>query len=75
MQFQFFSVLVFDSFFNGIPVAFIITSSGKAVDIAKWLHALRLRAVGRDPLWAPRAAVVDDADAEIAALLWVSCDL
>jgi hypothetical protein len=33
-------MMVFDEWFNGVPMAYIITSSSKPKDLAPWMGAL-----------------------------------
>jgi hypothetical protein len=60
--------MVFDSFSNGIPVTWIITSSAKASDIAIWLNAINEKMKRLDVEWKPKVFIVDNADAEINAI-------
>ena len=60
-----------DQHFNGIPVAWAITESGRAEDIADWLKKLRSKALSQQPDWSPNAVLVDDSDAEIKAIRYM----
>ncbi|MCO5559038.1 hypothetical protein L7F22_012630 [Adiantum nelumboides] len=67
-KFQLYTVLVFDGFRNGVPVAWVITSSSTRVNTSSWLTALRNRAFDHCKAWDPNAWMVDDAEAEILSL-------
>ncbi len=67
-QFPLYTLMVFDNWRNGIPVAYIVTSRSKQVDLSPWLKAIRKRMTDTKPEWKPNAFVVDDAQAEINAL-------
>ena len=60
--------MVFDDWLNGVPVAYIITSSSKQPDLEPWMEALakKLASLQRD--WAPNAFITDCAQAEIGGL-------
>ena len=60
--------MVFDDWLNGVPVAYIITSSSKQPDLEPWMKALakKLYAVQGD--WMPNAFITDCAQAEIGGL-------
>ena len=60
--------MVFDSFSNGIPVAWIITSSAKASDMTIGLDAINEKMKRLDIEWKPNVFIVDNADAEINAI-------
>jgi len=72
MQFQFYTLMVFDDHKNGVPGAWVISSSGTQVDVAKWLTALKERMLKADATWAPSCFLVDDARAEINAIRLIS---
>ncbi|MCO5607055.1 hypothetical protein L7F22_061247 [Adiantum nelumboides] len=67
-KFHLYTILVFDAFRNGLPIAWTITSSSCRSNIKKWLIALRNRVLDYNKGWAPNAFMVDDAEAEIQAL-------
>ncbi|MCO5613306.1 hypothetical protein L7F22_067582 [Adiantum nelumboides] len=67
-KFHLYSVLVFDAFRNGVPVAWVITSSSTRVNISSWLTSLRNRVLDHCKGWEPNAWMVDDAEAEILSL-------
>jgi hypothetical protein len=58
-------MVVLDEWFNGVPMAYIITSSSKQKDLAPWMNALNdiLLFVKQD--WCPNAFIVDDSKVEI----------
>lgn len=59
---------MFDAFRNGVPIAWVITSSCCCSDIVTWLTALRDRVLDHNKGWEANAFMVDDAQAEIQAL-------
>lgn len=63
--------MVFDKWRNGVPVAFIIAQSAKEKDITPWLTAIKQKLVSKMPEWLPSAFIVDDALAEINAIMYV----
>ena len=68
LQFPLYTLMVFDDWLNGVPVAYIITSSSKQPDLEPWMKALaqKLGSVQRD--WMPNAFITDCAQAEIGGL-------
>jgi hypothetical protein len=60
--------MAFDPHGNGMPVAWIITTSGIEVEVRKWLDALQQRMVGLKPSWRPSCFLLDDSRAEIGAI-------
>ena len=71
LQFHLYSVLVFDAHHDGIPEAWIITSSSTIINTQAWLTALRDRVLDLNKSWEANAWMVDDAEAEIQALQYV----
>ncbi|MCO5594264.1 hypothetical protein L7F22_048291 [Adiantum nelumboides] len=67
-QFYLYTILVFDAFRNGVPIAWAITSSACQSNITTWLAALRNRVLNLHKGWEPNAFMVDDAEADIQAL-------
>ena len=63
-----YTIMVFDSHRNGIPVAWIIVSSNKRLDITGWLKAFRDKMLDEHKSWSPNAFLIDDADAEKEAI-------
>jgi hypothetical protein len=70
-QYPLYTVLVFDQWQNGIPVAFIITSKCTEEDILHWLTALRDRVLYFKSDWHPNAVIVDCAKAELNCVSYV----
>ena len=68
VQFQLFTALVFDEYYNGIPAAFALCSRATAEDIASWMEAIAARCRVAQGNWAPSSFIVDDCDAEIKAI-------
>eukprot|EP01018_Ginkgo_biloba_P032726 Gb_32690 [translate_table: standard] len=68
LKYPLFTLLVFDTHQNGLPVAWIISSSSSASDIQSWMEKLRSRIYEMDPTWRPSASMVNDVDAEINAI-------
>jgi hypothetical protein len=65
VQFLLYTVMVFDKWRNGVPIAFIITKRSKQIDLSSWMTELKRKAVGASPEWRPNAFIVDDAKADI----------
>ena len=68
LQFPLYTLMVFDDWFNGVPVAYIITSSSKQPDLKPWMKALAAKLASMQPGWAPNAFITDCAQAEIGGL-------
>lgn len=68
MQFQLFTALVFDDWFNGIPGAFALCSRATAEDLAIWMQALHDKCRAAKASWRPNAFIVDDCDTEMKAI-------
>lgn len=67
LQYPLYTIMVFDEWRNGIPVAWFITSSSKE-DLTPVLAALKDKIVAAMPDWKPSSIIVDNAQAEINAL-------
>ena len=67
-QYPLYTVMVFDEWEQGIPVAFTIQGRSREVDITPWLRKLRDRCVAVKPDWRPNAFIVDNDDAELNAI-------
>jgi hypothetical protein len=67
-QYPLYTLMVFDKWRNGVPVAFILTSRSTQLDLSPWMAALNSKLVLKMPEWHPNAFIVDDAQAEINAL-------
>ena len=70
-QFPLYTLMVFDEWHNGIPVAFILTSRCAEADLTPWMAALNEKMVGIKPEWKPAAFIVDCAQGEINAIKYV----
>lgn len=68
LQYPLYTIMVFDEWRNGIPVAWFITSSSKEEDLTPVLAALKDKIVAAMPDWKPSSIIVDNAQAEINAL-------
>jgi len=53
MQFHFYTVMAFDAHQNGVPVAWVISSSAMEIEVRKWLGAMRDRMLQLNPAWRP----------------------
>ena len=60
--------MVFDDWLNGVPVAYIITSSSKQPDLEPWMRALATKLGQVQEDWLPNAFITDCAQAEIGGL-------
>lgn len=65
MQYPLYTIMVFDDWYNGIPVAYIITSKCAEGDILPWMTKLRDRVIAFKSDWRPNAIIVDCAQAEL----------
>eukprot|EP01018_Ginkgo_biloba_P019424 Gb_16552 [translate_table: standard] len=65
LKYPLFTLLVFDTHQNGVPVAWIISSSSSASDIQSWIEKLQSRIYEMDPMWRPSAFTFDDVIVEI----------
>ena len=61
--------MAFDGQQSGVPVAWVVASGNTSVDIALWLEKLMHRCFQILPNWKVNAFMVDDALAEIVALM------
>eukprot|EP01018_Ginkgo_biloba_P037069 Gb_24215 [translate_table: standard] len=68
LKYFLFTLLVFDTHQNGVPIAWIISSSSSTSDIQSWMEKLQSRIYEMDPTWRPSAFMVDDDVAEINAI-------
>ncbi|ERN03925.1 hypothetical protein AMTR_s00078p00196690 [Amborella trichopoda] len=62
------TLLVFDAYQNGIPVAWVISSSYASQDIHMWMGSLVERVRARDLNWRPTAFLIDDPSFEISVI-------
>lgn len=67
-QFPLYTLMVFDEWHNGIPVAFILTSRCAEADLTPWMAALNERMTAENPEWRPSAFIVDCAQGKINAI-------
>eukprot|EP01018_Ginkgo_biloba_P036354 Gb_12992 [translate_table: standard] len=68
LKYPLFTLIVFDTHQNGVPVAWIISSSSSTNDIQNWMEKIQSRIHELDPTWRPSAFMVDDVAAEINAI-------
>jgi len=68
LMYHLFTLVVFDEWHNGIPIAWVITSRQKEDDIYDWLWALKLSINNEDLDWKPSCFIVDDAIQEREAI-------
>jgi hypothetical protein len=68
LQLYFYTLMAFDAHGNGVPVAWVITSSAMEIEVRKWLNALKEVMVQLKQSWEPSCFLVDDSRAEIAAI-------
>lgn len=62
-QFPLYTLMVFDEWFNRIPVAYCITSKCRQSDLSPWMMALNDRLCQFQPDWRPNAFISDCAQA------------
>ena len=74
-QFPLYTVMVFDEWQNGIPVAYCITSTSKQADLTPWLESLKKKMTDFQMDWYPNAFIVDCAQGEINTLKYVFLDV
>jgi hypothetical protein len=65
VQFPLYTVMVFDKWHNGVPIAFIITKRSKQIDLSPWMTELKRKAVAASLERRPNAFIVDDVPVEI----------
>jgi hypothetical protein len=70
-QYPLYTVMVFDEWQNGIPVAFIITSKCDEEDVLRWLTSLRDRVVKHCEDWHPNTLIVDCTKGELNCIAFV----
>lgn len=64
-QYPLYTVMVFNNWRNGIPVAFFAISRSREQDLTPVLQALHSRVLKKNATWSPSSIVVDCAQAEI----------
>ena len=67
-QYPLYTIMVFDEWRNGIPVAFFVISRTREQDLHPVLQALQIRIHTLKRDWAPSSIIVDNAQAEINTL-------
>ncbi|MCO5612580.1 hypothetical protein L7F22_066848, partial [Adiantum nelumboides] len=67
-KFILYIVLVFDAHRNGVPVAWILTSSTTMIPTCLWLFKFRNTMLDHHKCWEPAAFMVDDAETKIMAI-------
>eukprot|EP01018_Ginkgo_biloba_P006740 Gb_09802 [translate_table: standard] len=65
LKYPLFTLIVFDTHQNGVPIVWIISSSSSTNDIQNWMEKLQSRIPEVDPMWRPSAFMVDDVFVEI----------
>jgi hypothetical protein len=65
LQFLLYTLMVFGKWWNGVPIAFIITKQSKQIDLLPWMTELKRTTVAASLEWRPIAFIVDDVQAEI----------
>jgi hypothetical protein len=68
LQYPLYTIMVFDEWRNGIPVAWFIMSSSKEEDLTPVLTTLMDKMVAAMPTWKSCSIIVDNAQAEINAI-------
>lgn len=66
--YQLYTLLVFDTQQNALPVAWVVSSQNRFSDISRWLSALMDRGRQVQPTWTINAFMIDDALVEIGAI-------
>jgi hypothetical protein len=61
LQFLLYTLMVFDKWWNGVLIAFIITKRSKQINLSPWMMELKRKVVAASPEWRPNAFIVDDA--------------
>eukprot|EP01018_Ginkgo_biloba_P007645 Gb_03303 [translate_table: standard] len=69
--YQLYTLMVFDKFQNGVPIAWVVSSRDTTSDIEEWLQAIFDAGVKERQDWKVCAFMTDDAAAEIQALRWI----
>jgi len=64
-QFPLYTLMVFDEWHNGVPVAFVLTSRCAQLDLTPWMKALNERMTKEEPDRKPSTFIVDCAQGEI----------
>jgi hypothetical protein len=72
LQFPLYTMMVFDEWYNGVLVAYIITSSYNQHHLTPWMDALNKRLLMFQNDWHLNAFIMDDARVEINNLRYVN---
>lgn len=74
MQYQLYTLLIFDKQQSGVPIAWVVSSRNRSSDISLWLSKLMDRGRQLKLEWTVNAFMTDDALAEINAIryyVWI----
>lgn len=71
VQFPLYTLMVFDEWHQGIPVAWVLTSRCAEPDLTPWMGSLNNRMKQECPDWRPSAFIVDCAQGEINAITYI----
>ena len=74
MQYQLYTLLIFDKQQSGVPIAWVVSSRNRSTDISLWLSKLMDRGRQLKLEWTVNAFMTDDALAEINAIryyVWI----
>lgn len=68
LKYPIYSLLVFDSNNNAIPVAWIMTPNFASGEIHRWMRALYDRVHSKDPTWKLGGFIVDDPSTDVVTI-------
>ena len=68
LHFPLFTMMVFDKWQNGVPVAFIITARQKQSNLTSWMQKVKEKMLAAKADWKPNEFVLHNADNEINSL-------
>ena len=68
MQYQLYTLMVFEKHRNGVPIAWVISSRNTTGDLSNWLSSLFIAGLKERSDWIVRAFITDDVVVEIEAL-------
>ena len=74
MQYQLYTLLIFDKQQSGVPIAWVVSSRNRSSDISLWLSKLMDRGRQLKLEWTVNAFMTDDVLAEINAIryyVWI----
>ena len=66
-----YTIMVFDTHKNGMPVAWIMAGSSRCIDIVQWLKTFRNTMLDHRKTWSPNAFLIDHAQLEQGAIRYV----